>query len=77
MTKKNEMVEHADGSRAWYRDGKLHREDGPAIEYADGDRLWYRDGYYMTFDEFLATAQPKHVPAILANEARRLAGVGS
>jgi hypothetical protein len=25
-------------------DGKLHREDGPAIEWGNGDRSWYRNG---------------------------------
>jgi phage terminase Nu1 subunit (DNA packaging protein) len=29
------------GTKRWYIDGKLHREDGPAIEYADGDKYWY------------------------------------
>jgi hypothetical protein len=33
-----------DGTRKWYRGGKLHRTDGPAIEYADGTREWYRNG---------------------------------
>ena len=28
------------GNRYWYLNGKLHREDGPAIECADGDREW-------------------------------------
>ena len=32
------------GARSWWRDGKQHREDGPAIEYANGERAWYRDG---------------------------------
>ena len=32
------------GSKHWYRDDKLHREDGPAIEWADGSKEWYRDG---------------------------------
>ena len=27
-------IEGADGDKEWYQDGKLHREDGPAIEYA-------------------------------------------
>jgi hypothetical protein len=31
------------GARSWWRDGKLHRDDGPAIEWADGYRAWYRD----------------------------------
>ena len=34
----------ADETKRWYRDGKLHREDGPAIEYVNGTKLWYRDG---------------------------------
>jgi hypothetical protein len=25
----------------WRVNGKLHREDGPAIEYATGDKYWY------------------------------------
>ena len=29
------------GDKAWYLNGKLHREDGPAIEYASGDKYWH------------------------------------
>ena len=32
---------YEDGSKCWYLNGKLHREDGPAIEYADGSKCWY------------------------------------
>jgi len=32
------------GTREWYLNGNLHREDGPAVEYADGDRWWYLNG---------------------------------
>jgi len=28
----------------YYKDGKQHREDGPAAEYADGGKVWYKDG---------------------------------
>ena len=28
----------------WYKEGLLHREDGPACEYANGDKSWYLDG---------------------------------
>ena len=28
----------------WYRNGKLHRDDGPAVERANGDKVWYRNG---------------------------------
>ncbi len=37
-------IEGADGSKAWWVDGKIHREDGPAIEYADGAKSWYVNG---------------------------------
>jgi len=30
----------------WFFDGKLHREDGPAIEYTDGTKYWYKYGLY-------------------------------
>ena len=32
------------GSKEWYLNGKLHREDGPAIEWADGTKEWYLNG---------------------------------
>jgi hypothetical protein len=28
----------------WYRDGELHRSDGPAVELADGTKAWYSSG---------------------------------
>jgi antitoxin component YwqK of YwqJK toxin-antitoxin module len=28
----------------YVRNGKLHREDGPAVEYENGDKYWYIDG---------------------------------
>ena len=43
-TEMPEMVEYANGSRQWYLNGKLHREDGPAVEHADGTRKWYLNG---------------------------------
>ena len=35
---------YGDGTKFWDRDGKLHREDGPAIESSTGTKCWYRDG---------------------------------
>ena len=32
------------GSKYWYLNDKLHREDGPAIEYASGHKEWYLNG---------------------------------
>ena len=28
-------------NKAWYKEGKWHREDGPAVEWADGFKAWY------------------------------------
>jgi hypothetical protein len=29
------------GDKSWRLNGKLHREDGPAVEYANGDKSWW------------------------------------
>ena len=42
------------GDKCWYRNGKLHHEDGPAVEWADGTRFWYLDGKSLTKSEFMA-----------------------
>ena len=34
-------VEWPNGSKWWYLNGQIHREDGPAIEGADGTKYWY------------------------------------
>jgi hypothetical protein len=33
-----------DGTKRWYLNGELHREDGPAIECANGTKWWYLNG---------------------------------
>ena len=32
---------YPNGDKEWSLNGKLHREDGPALEYADGHKAWY------------------------------------
>ena len=32
---------HDDGDKEWLLNGKLHREDGPAIEYSNGTKKWF------------------------------------
>lgn len=34
----------ADGTKRWTKDGRLHREDGPAVESLDGTSEWFFDG---------------------------------
>ena len=31
---------HKCGHKYWYLNGRLHREDGPAIEYTNGESHW-------------------------------------
>lgn len=33
-----------DGDKAWWLNGKLHREDGPAVEHLNGDKAWFVNG---------------------------------
>jgi hypothetical protein len=40
-------IEYADGSKAWYEFGKLHRENNePAIECIDGHKEWWIRGSF-------------------------------
>ena len=32
------------GTKKWYLNDELHREDGPAIEWASGTKSWYLKG---------------------------------
>jgi len=40
----------ANGTKHWYLDGNLHREDGPAVEFADGTKYWFLDGKIHRLD---------------------------
>ena len=40
--------------KSWYRKGKRHREEGPAVEHADGKKEWYRHGKELSASEFAA-----------------------
>jgi len=35
---------HVTGTKEWYLNGDLHREDGPAIEGTYGTKHWYING---------------------------------
>ncbi|MEN6644002.1 MAG: hypothetical protein ABFE08_16315 [Armatimonadia bacterium] len=37
-------VDGPDGSQCWHRDGRLHRDDGPAVQRPDGTLEWYLEG---------------------------------
>ena len=33
-----------DNAEYWFKNGRLHRENGPAIQFKDGDNRWYKNG---------------------------------
>ena len=45
------------GDKHWCLNGKLHREDGPAIERADGSKSWYLNDEELSEAEFNALHQ--------------------
>ena len=44
MSDMSACTERADGTKEWWVNGKLHREDGPAVERADGSKAWWING---------------------------------
>jgi hypothetical protein len=38
------IAEFLSGTKIWYKEGKLHRLDGPAAEYKNGKKEWYKEG---------------------------------
>lgn len=39
-----EVVVGPNGNRVWFLNGKLHREDGPAVDCTDGHKQWRLNG---------------------------------
>jgi len=39
-----EMEIDPDGIKRWFLNGKLHREDGPAVEWPNGEKFWFLNG---------------------------------
>jgi hypothetical protein len=44
MNKQPELVISENGTKEWYLNGVLHREDGPAVEWVSGYKAWYKNG---------------------------------
>ena len=42
---------YSNGTKYWYLNGKLHREDGPAVERANGNKYWYLNDKEVTEEE--------------------------
>ena len=47
---KNGLLVDSDGTIRWYKEGDLHREDGPAVEIKNGTYFeYYLDGKKLNF----------------------------
>jgi len=44
------IVRAADGRKEWWKDGVLHREDGPAVVWADGTQEWWVNGKGIRYE---------------------------
>ena len=44
MNKPECKIDENDGTKSWWLNRKLHREDGPAIEWSNGSKSWYLNG---------------------------------
>ena len=53
-----EVEVYENGTKEWYLNGKLHREDGPAIEYPSGNKLWWLNDVQYTEEEFNRKMSP-------------------
>ena len=47
-----------DGDKSWWLNGKLHREDGPAIEWANGSKAWFLNDEEVTKEEHKRMTSP-------------------
>ena len=46
------------GNKQWFLNGKLHREDGPAIERPDGYKAWFLNDVRYTEEEYYSKLNP-------------------
>jgi len=44
------IIEWGNGNKYWHKEGKLHRENGPAVELWDGSKNWYIGGVLHRID---------------------------
>jgi len=45
-------VKFTNGNQYWYKNGKLHREDGPAEIYPVGTQYWWLNDLHYSRDDY-------------------------
>jgi len=43
------IAEYPNGNKHWFKEGKLHREGGPAVEKVNGKKEWWVDDRWYLF----------------------------
>jgi len=56
-----------DNDKHWFKNGKLHREDGPALEFANDDKFWYLNGKNYNEQEWLIAMRKIKLEKVLKN----------
>ncbi len=41
------IIEYENGAKEWYKNGRFHREDGPAKIRSNGFKEWWLDGEFI------------------------------
>ena len=54
--KRSKLKIDKEGNKRWYLNGKLHREDGPAIECVNGTKKWYLNGKEVKKEDVIINA---------------------
>ena len=58
----NLLTDGGIGPELWYRNGKYHREDGPAVIYANGNIEYWINGVQLTPVQFkIRTSKPEDI----------------
>jgi hypothetical protein len=53
-----EVIVYNSGSKYWYLNNRLHRDDGPAVECSDGYNEWWLNGSEYTEAEWKDKLNP-------------------
>ena len=48
--KRNGFHIDANGTKRWFKNGKCHRDDGPAAIHLNGTEFWYKEGKWHRDD---------------------------
>lgn len=55
---RNGKIKECDGTILYFKDDKLHREDGPAMITTEGLKAWYRNGELHSYNNEPALTDP-------------------